>query len=144
MTPDRELELLGDLHQKRGNWKDAASAYERALAKLRETTGTTQTARIRELVRRLAESHLNSGNLEEARKALLFYFPTDPKPADQYTQKVPAPKPAPAIKLPAKLIVSAPKKLLDQVGDGKITAAEFQKLVTLEVLTFEDAAGPKR
>lgn len=131
ISPDRELELLGDLHQKRGNWSDAASAYDRAIKK----AGTR--ARARELARKLAEVYLKTGELEKARKALELGTGEESKA-----------KPAPieidhtlvqhAIKLPIRLTISAPKKLLDQVGAGKISMAEFQKQATLEALKFEE------
>lgn len=137
MTPDRELELLGDLHQKRGNWNDAASAYERALTKAREGN---KPDRVRQLVKKLAEVHLALGNLDAARKALESAAASEPVKAPDK----PLPRSAPAVKLPAKLIVSANKKLLDQAGDGKITFAEFQKLASFEVLTFSEAPTPKK
>jgi tetratricopeptide (TPR) repeat protein len=138
MTPDRELELLGDLHQKRGNWNDAISAYERALGKARESANKPE--RVRQLVRKLAEIHLNSGNFEAARKALESASAAEPKKAPE---KAPV-QVVPAIKIPARLIVSANKKLLDQAGDGKISFAEFQKLASLEVLNLSDASTPKK
>ena len=130
ISPDRELELLGDLHQKRGNWNDAASAYDRAIKK----AGTQ--ARARELARKLAEVYLKTGELEKARKALDLGAaePTDVRGRIKLTE-APA---KPAVKLPTRLIVSASKKLLDQVGEGKIPMAEFQKQATFEVLRFEE------
>jgi len=47
-----------------------------------------------------------------------------------------------AVSLPGKLILSAPKSLLDQVGGELISFADFRKQVTLEVQTF-DAAKAK-
>ena len=38
--------------------------------------------------------------------------------------------------LPAKMIVSAPIRLLDEVGAGKITFEEFRKGATVEYLPF--------
>ena len=38
--------------------------------------------------------------------------------------------------LPSKLIISAPKKLLDEVASGKMSFEEFKKAVSVEYLTF--------
>jgi hypothetical protein len=46
-----------------------------------------------------------------------------------------------ASSVPAKLIVSASKKLLDQVGSGKITLEEFKKEVTVDL---SSAAAPEK
>jgi len=49
----------------------------------------------------------------------------------------------PAIRLPAKLFVSAPKALFDQAG---INFADFKKQATVQYLTFspKDAGGEKK
>ena len=44
---------------------------------------------------------------------------------------------APKVELPGKWIISAPKKLLDQVGSGKISFEEFRKQVTVETYSLE-------
>ncbi|MFL5339698.1 MAG: tetratricopeptide repeat protein [Gemmataceae bacterium] len=138
LTADRELELLGDLHVKRGNLSEAASAYDRA----RKQAGGDQ-ARVRELSKKLAEIYLKIGNLEAARKALEV-----PAPAAAGSGALTASggggstgKPAPAMKLPGKLIVSAPKQLLDQVAGEHISVSDFQKQVTFDV--FPGDAPPK-
>jgi tetratricopeptide (TPR) repeat protein len=136
ISPDRELELLGDLHQKRGNWTDAASAYERAIK------AAGGAARVRELAKKLAEVYLKTGNLEKARKALDVTRGKAPRVKVQGEIKEVAAKPA--IKLPTRLIISAPKKLLDQVGSGKITPADFQKQATFEVLNFDETSATKK
>jgi hypothetical protein len=41
-------------------------------------------------------------------------------------------EPESAFPLPRKLIISAPKNLLDQVGAGKITFDEFKQAVTVQ------------
>ncbi len=66
------------------------------------------------------------------------------KPDDAHKPSRAQVKPAPGIKLPTKLIISAPKKLLDQVGNGKITLAEFQKQATFEILNFNETSAPKK
>ena len=44
--------------------------------------------------------------------------------------------PAKPTPLPAKLIVSASKKLVDDVGSGKMSFEDFKKAVSVEYLTF--------
>lgn len=136
MTPDRELELLGDLHQKRGNWNDAASAYERARQK------AADPGRVRDLAKKLVEVYLKTGDLEKAHKVLGNAVGDVPKVNVQ--SKVTEAPVKPAINLPTRLIISAPKRLLDQVGDGKMSFAEFQKLAALEVLRFDGPPAPKK
>ena len=55
---------------------------------------------------------------------------TDPPP------KAEASGPAQSAPLPSKLIISAPKKLLDDVASGKMSFEEFKKAVSVEYLTF--------
>jgi hypothetical protein len=133
LTQDRELELLGDLHVKRGNQKEAASAYERAKKETRDAN------RLRELAKKLAEVYLALGNIDAARKALEM-------PAAQNAPATPqAPHAAPAIRLPGKLILTAPKNLLDEVGAGRVSYADFQKRVTLDIYPFDiTPLGTKR
>jgi len=40
--------------------------------------------------------------------------------------------------LPSKLIISAPKRLLDQVGAGKIPYADFRRQATIDYFGFSD------
>src|SRR5260370_39008867 len=39
---------------------------------------------------------------------------------------------------PSKLVISAPKKLLDQVGAGKIPYADFRRQATVDYFGFSD------
>ena len=131
MTPDRELELLGDLHIKRGNLPEAASAYERAKKQ------AADRQRFQALATKLAEVYLKMNNVDAARKALEMPSSTPTAAPPPVAAKEPA-----AVSLPGKLILSAPKSLLDQVGGELISFADFRKQVTLEVQTF-DAAKAK-
>jgi hypothetical protein len=130
MTPDRELELLGDLHIKRGNLSEAASAYERAKKQ------AADRQRFQALVTKLADVYLKLNNIDAARKALEMPSATPTAAPPPVAAKEPA-----AMNLPGKLILSAPKSLLDQVGGEMISFADFRKQVTLEVQTFDAAKG---
>jgi len=45
---------------------------------------------------------------------------------------------SPPPSLPSKLIISAPKRLLDQVGAGKIPYADFRRQATVDYFGFSD------
>ena len=80
---------------------------------------------------KLIQVYSTLGKVEELKKTL--------KLLDQHVQKIaaeqkggkPAAPPA-KVELPAKLVISAPKKLLDLVGSGKLTFEEFRKNATIE------------
>jgi hypothetical protein len=118
-----EYELLAELHRKRGNWKEVVRVYEDALRK-------RPRDQERELTLKLAAAYLELGQIENARKVL-------EKIATAKNDR-PAAKPADSLKYapPYKLIVSAPKGLLDQIGTGKITFDEFAKKATIETVTL--------
>ena len=118
----KDYELLADLHRKRGNWKEAVKVYEDEFKK-------HPTNQDRELITKLASAYLELGRVAEARKLLELY---------QYAANAPAaipPKPTGTDGTPYKLIVSASKNALDQVGTGKMTFEEFVKTVSIETVT---------
>jgi hypothetical protein len=124
----QDYELLGDLSLKQGKSDEAIRAYESALK-------TEPVApRAAKLFPKIAQAYLAQGKVEEARRSL-------DRALEFATQKAgpqPAAKPAPAAHspLPAKLIVSASRRLLDQVGSGRMTFEEFRKEASAEYLTF--------
>ena len=155
-TPDRELELLAELHLKQGKPAEAADAYERAIAKA--TEGLIETnlppspvrteandrakdrakARIEGLTRKLAEVRLQMNDLDGARKALDRRFGN---PSVQ-TKNVAPTQPVPTARVPGKLILTVSKRLLDQVGSGDMTFADFEKQVSIEIPDL-DTSGRK-
>src|SRR5262249_40405898 len=92
-----------------------------------------------DLSRKLAQAYRATG-AHDAALNLLQGMAQRIQKADRSTQ--PAAKPsagaAPAA-LPAKLIISAPKKLLDQVGAGKWSFENFREAATVEHLDFTPA-----
>lgn len=129
-TSVNDYELLADLQAKQGKTDEAIKAYREALE---QKPGANKDA---EINRKLATLLLSQNKVAEARAAL------DRLEADLRSvsnQKAAAPKKEtnrrPDV-LPAKLIISAPKNLLDQVGAGKITYDDFKKACTVEYLTF--------
>lgn len=126
----RHLELLGELHLKQGKYDEAIRVYARML-------GETKSPKVdAELNRKLAQCYLMQGQDEQARAFLDQAIALMKKETEAKDKPLPAAKPAAA--LPVKLIVSAPKKLLDQVKAGKITFEEFRRQASVETLRFGD------
>jgi tetratricopeptide (TPR) repeat protein len=125
--------LLGDLNYKQNKYAEAVQAYTAALKVLGDNNKSVEYAQV---CQKLAQALLAEGKVDEAKKYLDLVI-------EQKKAAPPAalPKdPAPAA-LPSKLILSAPKKLLDQVGAGKIAFEDFKKDATVEVYPF---AGPEK
>lgn len=123
-TDAQGLSLLGDLHMKQGRYQEAAEAYQKALQQKESST----------LYRKLAQTMLAQADQDGSRQSV--------EKARQFLESAlraekPASPPATAsVPLHPKLILSAPKKLLDQVGAGKISFGEFQKAVTVQHVNF--------
>lgn len=126
----RDLELLGELHLKQGKYDEAIKTFHKAMGQ------TENEKRQAELLRKLAQCHLMQGQDEKARNELdkaIIILKQETK-----AEEKPAPAPKPAAELPVKLIISAPKKLLDQAKEGKITFEEFRRQASVETLRFGD------
>jgi hypothetical protein len=140
----RDYELLGDLHTKQGKTVEAVDAYSKAVqaaktATIAQPAGEDAKAnvervkqRVRDLSTKLAKALLDAGRVEEARKALEMETMIKVLP--------PGSSSGPTVPLPTKLTISATKKLLDQVGSGKISYDEFRKQVTLDYSSFTEPA----
>jgi tetratricopeptide (TPR) repeat protein len=126
-------ELLGDMHLKQGQPQKAIEAYVKAVGQAEsDAKGLGDDPHHRERISaaylKLAQAYLAAGNLDEARTAM------DQAKAAREKSARPS-KPigkTVAITLPIRLIFSAPKKLLDQVGNGQSTFEDFCKQVTVE------------
>lgn len=143
--------LLADLHVKQGRYAEAARVYRGALEKLttalapadRRTQADVQKLLAAgEIANRLAQVLLAQGQNDQARAVMS----TGQKLADAAVKLADSLKGKPGrsgIALPSQLIISAPKKLLTQVGDGKVTFEEFRKAATVEYVRFADAKDSK-
>jgi hypothetical protein len=139
-SPANDHELLGDLHLKQNRVQDAIKAYEKALE--HKPSGKQAEA----LYRKIAQAYLT---LAERAKSDAQYQQVIDK-AIQWLKRVQdekhkkgdpdTPPPVTSPRLPAKLIISVSKQLLDQVGSGKISFEEFKQAVSVEYLTFPAAA----
>jgi hypothetical protein len=135
--------LVGDLHLKQGRSHEAAEAYVSALAtadRAKAGDGRDLSALLAgvEASSKLAQAYLAMSRPEAARAALARAADYARR-AEQQTggpAKAAAPAGGAAPPLPAKMIVSAPKRLLDQVGAGGMTFEEFRKGATVEYLPF--------
>ncbi len=144
----RDLELLGELHLKQGQNGQALEAFQRALAQLENEAKSAPDAeddrqvqsRLAELYTKLAQAQTATGRLDEARTTLDRAVTLKQRGTAQTANKAPQP-PRAAAAQPAKLIVSAPKRLLDQVGGGKVTFEEFRKAAKVEYIPA--AGAPK-
>jgi hypothetical protein len=135
--------LLGDLHMKNGRINDALAEYVKAAQVLEDHMGKTwnwdkqQLKSAEELYGKLIQAHIASGDRAAAR-AVLDKFekipPLNPAVAAQRPGASVFSMPKP-VALPGKLIISAPKRLLDQVGSGKMTFDDFRKAATVETIS---------
>jgi hypothetical protein len=125
----RDYELLGDLHLKQGQSKDALKAYQKAV----EKNADAQHAAAMYL--KIAQLYLTAENNEaEARKAMDRARELLAK-AGASKKETPKPKRAES-PLPSRLIITVSKELLDRAGTGRISLEEFKKAATVEYLPF--------
>jgi hypothetical protein len=148
---------LGHLHLKQGKPREAAKVYRdligrcgetlEALEKLPPETSAPDRLHVvrvaMEVYAKLAQAQLELHDDEAVVKTLKEWQAF----SDKYVQLAAAPKPDPAAKalanpVPARLVISAPKKLLDQVGSGKISFDEFRKAATIEYTGSEKDGKP--
>jgi hypothetical protein len=130
--------LLGELHLKQNQPQQAIEAFTKAL-KMAEgdwfSAGDQRALASRGSVvvqyyTKLAQAELAAGKLDEARAHLDKAKAIETKPNELATTNPTGTKLAFAFR-PARLTISAPKKLLDQVGKGEIGLDEFRKQATI-------------
>jgi tetratricopeptide (TPR) repeat protein len=126
----RDLVLLGELHLKQSKPDDAIKTLRQALELKPEGEQASTISRL------LAQALVNTQKYDEAVQ-LLQKLADERKNkqtnAPPKTEASGAPQAAP---LPSKLIISASKKLLDQVAAGQMSFEEFKKAASVEYLTF--------
>ncbi len=138
--PARDYELAGDLHLRQNNVGHAVQAYKDALTILAKVVSSRASeAQARNIYRKLAQAYLSmadrinqqpGGNNTDRQLDMAIAR------AVEFLRKAQQLKdgssPVAAAHLPAKLIVSAPKALLDQFGSGKMTFEEFRRAASVE------------
>jgi hypothetical protein len=131
-----DFELLGDRSLKQGKAQEAIKAFQRALnlgPPAKQSAG---------LYRKIAQADLILEDLAAAKKALDMAADQLKVAAEESPKNTGTAggsgvtKGPPGPSLPPKLIISAPKKLLDQVASGKISHADFRKQVTIDYFGF--------
>ncbi len=147
--------LLGDTLMKQKRYPEAIRAYRDALQKHattiapKERRGQADVQRLLaavEINNKLAQAHLAAGDKENAERSMAQNLRFVEEAVNLARGLKAAPAAKATMRLPSKLIVAAPKKLLDQAGAGKVTPAEFRKQATIEHLTFPAPGGtdPKK
>ena len=128
-NPGQDYELLGDLHLKQGKTAEAERAYLKALGQ------SKNSPRAMVLWGKIAQTLLHEGKVEEAQQML--EQARDEMKKEQATRGQPAqPREAAPAPLPAKLIITAPKKLLEQAAGGRMSLEQFRQGTTVEYLNF--------
>ena len=138
MTDVRNSLTLGDLHVKQQNIAAAIAAYNKAQEQLEKGLNAEKDAgrvlTAAHLCLHLARGYDSAGDNTSARKATQKVGSLA-RMAAALTGEAPAVKAPPVMTpptLPGKLIVTASKKLLDEVGYGKMTFEAFSKAATVE------------
>jgi tetratricopeptide (TPR) repeat protein len=154
MGEGRKHSLLGDLHMKQAQFQQARDMYAKAVdtckkaLEKRGTTGYRSADLLVELelvehLTKLGQAYQGQGQNEQARKILqeITQITQRTSGAAQTGSKPPAgttPKP-----LPNRLIISVSKKLLGEVGKGKMGVDEFRKNATVQYLDFSKPVSEK-
>jgi hypothetical protein len=122
-SPAKDLLLLADLNFKQSKFAEAEALYRKALEALATEKDNAQRT---DILRKLAQILVANGKYDEAKKLLeqILAKKVETKAAPKET-----PKPLP---LPAKLIITASKELLNQVGTNRIDLEAFRKAVSVE------------
>lgn len=130
VSTGRDHELLGDLHYRQNRVQEAITEYARAIEMASDQKTTAG------LYQKMAQAFFARGDTSKAEDAMKHALALI---ADQAKTVEAGSKAAAPSSLPAKLIISAPKKLLDQAGAGKLSLEEFKKAASVEYLTFPSA-----
>jgi tetratricopeptide (TPR) repeat protein len=154
----QDYELLGDLHLKQGKAGDAVQAYQKAIEL------KPDAKQLAELHTKTAAAYqvLAAGDSKQQQYAAMLraleYVRHNPQGASAETSNTAMAVQAllnagvateeagkPSVPLPPKLIVSVPRRLLDQSAAGQLSYADLQKAATVEYLTFDapDRGGEK-
>ncbi len=143
---------LGEMRLKQGRIREAVEAYEKAAALYQKVVESinaergderwkvklTAAGEAADALVKLAQAHLLQGDKDRAyqlidRSAELAGWASSGKGGDG---KAKTGSESSKALLPARLIISAPKQLLDQVAAGKISLEAFKKSVNVQYLSF--------
>jgi tetratricopeptide (TPR) repeat protein len=157
VTDARNAALLGDLHMKQGKPQEAIQAYQKAADQLTQMIAHQEKTEIGltqndvpalltaiDLCNKLADAYVQSGQ-QDAGSGMLKKAGDLAKQAQKLTGAPVPTNPPPALAtLPGKLVVSATKKQLDDVGSGKMTFEEFRKAATVDYVKPSEPGADKK
>jgi tetratricopeptide (TPR) repeat protein len=133
LSQARDLELLGGLHMKQGQHEEALKAFQKAV-EVKQLDPNESMA----LYRKLAQCYLALERVAEAKAALdkTAEISKNAQEAADAKNKLPAANKPAAPALPAKLIISASKKLLGEIKTSRISFDDFRNQAHVETLHF--------
>jgi tetratricopeptide (TPR) repeat protein len=133
LSQARDLELLGGLHMKQGQYEEALKAFQKAI-EVKQLDPNESMA----LYRKLAQCYLALERVAEAKAALdkTAEISKNAQDAADAKNKLPAANKPAAPALPAKLIISASKKLLGEIKTSRISFDDFRNQAHVETLHF--------
>lgn len=135
---------VGDLHMRQKRYREAMACYERALQVCLRAFQVPKSAQdVKtllkgvEIANKLSQASQAAGDREGAARSEALSLTL----ADAAVKLAASLKGKPVegtsgLPLPSKLIVSVPKKMLEQVGSGKMSFEEFRKSGAAEYLQF--------
>jgi hypothetical protein len=126
----KDLVLLGELHLKQGKTDEAIKVLRQAL-ELKPEGEQAATAN-----KHLVQALIAAQKYDEATQALQKAAEWLKKQQAETQPKKESNGAAQPSPLPSKLVITVPKKLLDDVGSGKMSFEDFKKAASVEYLTF--------
>jgi tetratricopeptide (TPR) repeat protein len=132
----RDYELLGDLHRKQGQNQEALRAYQKAADKNPDAQhAAAMYLKMAQLYLTVEHDEAQARTaMDRAREILASLAVISKEPAKPNER---------GSSLPSRLIISVPKRLLDMVGSGKMSVADFKKAAIVEHLSFDGANKPE-
>jgi hypothetical protein len=128
----RDYELLGDLHVKQGQSKEALKAYQKAAEQNADAQHRAG------MYLKIAHLYLTAEKNEtEAKRAMDRAREILAGVGATKTQAVTPNKPASP--LPSRLTITVSKRVLDMVGSEKISMDDFKKAAVIDYLSFDAA-----
>jgi hypothetical protein len=132
----RKFALMGDLALKQNDYLQAVEQYRKAAAVRIPHVDAAVVLEHAEVTTKLARALMAQGKLAEADKVVAGLQELAQSLKERRGPDKPAEK-RPEMTLPAKLIITVPKKLLDLAGAGKAPFDEFRKAASVEYLAFD-------
>jgi tetratricopeptide (TPR) repeat protein len=121
----QELETVGDLHFKQGQYDAAISAFHKALEL------DPESKREAALHRRMAQCYLAQEQYEKGKAELDKAVALLKKGKEDKEKSA-----APSVALPEKVIITVPKRLLDFATTNKLSLEEFRNKASVRKFTF--------